>query len=171
MIPQTKHILLLIALVIGGSIVADGQGPTTGQERGIELVRFDIAPSVSFPITWVDTMMAETVDELTRTKKFDRVMLVQLADHNSSGARLQLTGKVVKYQPGSKATRFWLGMGAGKAKAVASIKLVDTTTGKVLLERTVDGSVIKGTWGGGDASGVTRGVAVEIAKRVKKLFP
>ncbi|MFL6374713.1 MAG: DUF4410 domain-containing protein [Pyrinomonadaceae bacterium] len=153
-------------------IPAVGQATPRSTGRKLQVTRFQIAPSVAFPETWVDTMMAETVDELTRIKKFDEISLItNAATPSSRGVNLALTGTVTKFQPGSKAARFWIGMGAGKTKVVAAIKLVDLATGKVLLERDVDGSVIKGNWGGGDSSGATRGVAVEIAKRTKALFP
>ncbi|MFL6374080.1 MAG: DUF4410 domain-containing protein [Pyrinomonadaceae bacterium] len=141
------------------------------QGRSIELVKFDIKASVNFPPTWVDIMMAETVDELTRTKKFTNVTLVPETNQASTSPDLRLTGSVKEFQPGSKSTRFWIGFGAGKAKIVAVVKIVEVSSGKGLLERDVDGSVIKGAWGPGDASEATRGVAIEIAKRTKKLFP
>jgi len=166
-----------MALNLTTTDVCMAQKPESLEKLQITVVRFDIAPAINdFPATWIDTMMAETVDELTRTKKFEKITLIQAMTDSSSDAaapndvrKFRLTGTVVKYKPGNKTVRFIIGMGAGKTKITASVKLVDVETGKTVLEREVDGSVIKGTWGGGDSSGATRGVAVEIAKRIKKL--
>lgn len=49
------------------------------------------------------------------------------------------------------------------------IKLTDKATGKVLIEREVDGNVVIGVFGG-NANETTRGLAIEVAKVLKRPF-
>lgn len=121
-------------------------------------------------------MMTEIVDELTKLKKFSEVkglapaaaaVATTTETTGQPTSWILLTGTVTKYQPGSRTTRYLVGPFAGKTKVVASIKLVEKDTGKVLLEKDVDGKVVIGLFGG-NSNGATRGLAIEVAKVTKK---
>jgi hypothetical protein len=130
----------------------------------------------------VSVMMAEIVKELTKLAKFKEVSLEndskKESDNTSenkgdaknqvNNSTLRLEGVIVKFDEGDRATRYIIGMGAGKTKIVARIKFIDANN-NVLLEKEVDGSVVLGVFGG-SSSGATRGLAKDVAKLAKKTF-
>lgn len=181
-----KGIVSILAVMLFVAIPTLGQNASSSAqaapvEQSIEVVKFDIRAGVEFPASTRDVMMTEIVDELTKLKKFTLV----LGDVAVAGAakkeepvteapaatdvetKLVLTGTVTQFNPGNRAARYLIGFGAGKTKVVAEIKLVERATGKVVLEKKVDGSVIIGLFGG-DSNGATRGLAEEVASVTKK---
>jgi curli biogenesis system outer membrane secretion channel CsgG len=82
---------------------------------------------------------------------------------------LKLNGTVTHYDKGSRAKRYLVGFGAGKTKIVAHITVADKETGEVLFEDDVDGKVVMGGMGG-DSLGATRGLAKEVAGKIKESF-
>lgn len=172
-----KHILCVFGIVLLAtlpSLAQDVKNPSAqSTTKSIEVSKFEIKEGVKFPEIDRDTMMTEIVDELTKLKKFSEVKAPATAAATTetiaqtATSWILLTGTVTKYQPGSRTKRYLVGFGAGKTKVVASIKLVDKDTGKVLLEKDVDGKVIIGLFGG-NSNGATRGLAIEVAKVTKK---
>lgn len=145
-------------------------------KRSIEVAKFEIREKVEFPATARDTMMAEIVDELTKLKKFEFVKPFAASPTTTTDGSgiasdtptdLTITGTVVEYKPGNRVARYFVGFGAGKTKVVAAIKITERATGKVLLEKNVDGKVVIGFFGG-DSNGATRGLARQVAKDIKK---
>jgi len=155
--------------------------------QAVEVTTFEIKPETKFSETLRDVMMSEIVDELMKTKKFSSVMNVSAKKtvetatiENSAEPKpqvetipddsvLHITGVVTEYKEGNRAARYLIGFGAGRAKVKAHVKIADST-GKVLLEKDVDGNLVMGAFGG-NANSITRGLAKEIAKDiVKKLL-
>ena len=181
-------------IVVTLLVVIPGLAQTTVQPTGklpsITVKKFDIKTGVEFPVASLDVMMNEIVDEILKTKRFSQVRLdppAPMVKPDNTGGEVKavppitentampatdetdiiLTGTITKYQPGNRATRYLIGFGAGKTKVVAAIKVMDKATGKVLLEKDVDGKVIIGVFGG-DSNGATRGLAKEVASTTKK---
>lgn len=165
----------IVLLMMHPSVAQDVKNASSQTAiKSIEVSKFEIKEGVKFPETDRDTMMTEIVDELTKLKKFSEVKVPATAAAATTETPAQtatswilLTGTVTKYQPGSRTKRYLVGFGAGKTKVVASIKLIEKDTGKVLLEKDVDGKVIIGLFGG-NSNGATRGLAIEVAKVTKK---
>ena len=173
-----RHMLWVFGIVLLATLpglaqdVKNSSAQTMG--KSIEVSKFDIKEGVKFPEIDRDTMMTEIVDELTKLKKFSEIKgpatAAAAATTETTGqptSWILLTGTVTKYQPGSRTTRYLVGPFGGKTKVVASIKLIEKDTGKVLLEKDVDGKVIIGLFGG-NSNGATRGLAIEVAKVTKK---
>ena len=143
--------------------------------KSIEVKRFDVKQGVEFPATALDVMSTEIVDELVKLKKFSQVKLTvppgtaaaEPAKVDGPEPELVLTGTVTKYEPGDRAKRYLLGPFGGKTNIVATIKITERATGKILLEKDVDGKVVIGVFGG-NSNGATRGLAKEVATTTKK---
>lgn len=177
--------LFIIGLLAAASAYAqnvDNQSGKTKYQK-IEISKFEIEQGVEkFSDESLNVMMAEIVEQLKNLNKFDSVALdsekpkeSQTTEGNqtesvkaSSESTLRLVGTVTEFKEGSRAARYLIGFGAGKAKVKAHIKIIDSG-GAVLLEKDVDGNVVIGVFGG-DSKGITRGLAKEIAKVVKKKF-
>lgn len=71
--------------------------------------------------------------------------LDQFAKVSSDAGDLVLSGRFVDVNAGSKAAKFWVGFGAGAATATWDIKLVDATSGELLMalhHRVVSGTAM-----------------------------
>jgi hypothetical protein len=160
-----KNLILLFAVTFLFSIPAISQTSTTTGQRSIDVAKLQIKQGVDFPVAKLDVMTGEIVDELTKLKKFGTVN--SIVGPEAAASDLIFTGTITDYTGGNRAARYLIGFGAGKAKVVAEIKIVDRATGNVLLDRKVDGKVIMGLFGG-NTNGATRGLAKEVAKETKK---
>lgn len=63
-------------------------------------------------------------------------------------------GQISDYKPGSKALRYWVGMGAGAQKFAVDAYVKEKATGKILVEGDVVDRKIGGLLGGEDDKGV-----------------
>ncbi len=173
-----SDVLWILGIILSVTVAGLAQDTTTSSAKtatkSIEISNFEIKEGVKFPVADRDTMMTEIVDELTKLKKFIEVKgpattaaAASTETTGQSSSWILLTGTVTKYQPGSRTTRYLVGPFGGKTKVVASIKLIEKDTGKVLLEKDVDGKVVVGLFGG-NSNAATRGLAIEVAKVTKK---
>ncbi|HRH44897.1 MAG TPA: DUF4410 domain-containing protein [Pyrinomonadaceae bacterium] len=172
---------VVICLLMALSVFAQNDKTTsTETKQVVEVQKFDIKQGIEFPVTLIDVMMAEIVDELKKLNKFSQVQMQTLSETTKADKtegepklaqtiepNLILSGTITKYEAGNRAARYLIGFGAGKTKIVALIKVVDKATGKIVFEKSVDGKVIIGLFGG-DSNGATRGLAKEVASVVKK---
>jgi hypothetical protein len=97
--------------------------------------------------------------EITRTGAFSEV----LRNEQSDECTLVIRGAITRYQKGSAAARFWVGMGAGTSHFDAIVEFRDGSTDNLLGTVVVD----KNSWvlGGGLASGQTPEVFMQEAAR------
>ncbi|HYW72997.1 MAG TPA: DUF4410 domain-containing protein [Pyrinomonadaceae bacterium] len=135
----------------------------------IEVTAFDAPDETKFPADNVHPMMDEIVSKLKDMKKFQQVVAPGETATGPAAPTLQLVGTVTKYEPGSRAKRYVISMGAGKTRVVTHIKFIDKATGKVLYESDASGAV---SWGlfGGDSKDSLSGVGKKIADITKKNF-
>lgn len=168
-------VLVLVALV--AVLPASASGRDDGKKdkgdkpkskyAAVEVVRFDVKQGVEIPADYLITLTEELVSQLQGTKLFNQVMREGENPSDPAAASLKLVGTVTEFKAGSRAKRYLIGFGAGKTKIKAHVKLVDRSSGEVVLERDVDGNVVIGAMGG-DSIGATRGLAKEVAKETKK---
>ena len=177
-IPKNSVFLFLLVILSTGIPVftqaTKNNIQSASTTQSITVARFDASPGVTLPATSVDVMMAEIVDELTKLKRFSQVKLetpaaspIQNDPNVTQDTELLLSGTIKQYAPGSQTLRYIIGLGAGKAKIITSFKITDKTTGKVLIEKDVEGTVWNGMWGG-DKVQATRNTAKKIASETKK---
>jgi uncharacterized protein DUF4410 len=81
-----------------------------------------------------DYLRAELVRRLRATGIFDQVVdLHETPLPSEPGPILKLGGEVTALTGGSRHLRFWIGFGAGRSKFEAATRLVDATSGQVVL--------------------------------------
>jgi hypothetical protein len=139
---------------------------TAANKYGVVVVEpFTIAEGVAFTPDWLATLQEEVVQQMQKSGGFKETLRAGEKASNASEPILQLSGVVTEYQAGSRTKRYVLGPMFGKTKIVAHVKFMEPT-GKVVLEKDVDGKVIIG-FIGGDSIGATRGLAKEIVELAK----
>jgi hypothetical protein len=84
-----------------------------------------------------------------REESPDKVIFEQVVRHTdvTEGVAV-LDGVVVSYEEGSRAKRYWLGFGAGKAYCTIRSTFTDKSTGEQILEMDFDGELTGGLFGG-----------------------
>ncbi len=173
-------LMLFTILITTFCVISSLAQPTATQKRiyeHIEVDKFSIKQGVEFPADKIEGVTQSVVDSLNDTNKFKSVALSDLPKTSDSAetkpiietTRLKISGEIIKYEPGSQAKRYLLGMGAGKTKLIANIKFIDAQSGEVLFEEIVDGIV---SWGlfGGDKNKAQNNLAKQIVKIAKEKF-
>ena len=142
--------------------------PSAAGSKDIILTAFEAQKGIDFPPDFQEAFVVRLVEEITKLKKFNRVIKPgDPVPENATGA-IRLTGVVTEVDEGSRAARALVGWGAGKAYIKAHIKFIDEATGAVKFEKEVQ-ATMSGTWsvGGGDSSKVGANLAKEVAKVAK----
>lgn len=73
-------------------------------------------------------------DIVTSTDQVDDVLVMQ--------------GTVISYEEGSRAKRYFISMGSGKAYCTIAVKFIDKASGEELAQTTFDGELMGGIFGG-----------------------
>lgn len=134
----------------------------------VELEKFTVAEGVEFPENDLNELMGYMVTHFNKSRRFESVFLsTDAASQTASARRVKITGVVSKYSKGSRAARYLIGLGAGRTKLVADVKVLDAETGNVLFEQKVDGHVYGGFFGG-DTDAAKGGLVSEIIKTMTK---
>ena len=165
-----KYLFLSISICALFAAVAFGQQADTSKKiyPNIEVEKFTIRQGVEYPADKLEPLVIEIVNELRETLRFAQVSKSGEATPAETPA-LKITGEIVKFEKGSRAMRYIVGMGTGKTKLAIDVKFIDVKTGAIVLQQLVDGDVSKGIFGGNSAE--TRSeVADEIVKIAKKNF-
>jgi len=108
-----------------------------------------------FPQDFEKVMQKLAVEKLTASKLFENVIDDSEASAAPSsgiparaeepGHRILLSALVIGYDPGSRAARCWIGMGAGAAKVKVRFIFSDAQSNKEVLRSDLEGK-FSGTW-------------------------
>lgn len=90
-----------------------------------------------------------------------------VSQEGSNEPTMILSGVITRYDPGSRAKRYFVGFGAGRTRIYCLFRLVDKATDEVLLERMENGSISGGLFGG-SGSGATKELGQDIAKAIER---
>jgi len=80
---------------------------------------------------------------------------------------LLMQGTILRYEEGSRAKRYWIGLGAGKAYCTIQVIFIDKETGEELSRTNFDGTLLMGVFGG-DADEAVDGVIDSFINYMKK---
>lgn len=78
-------------------------------------------------------------------------------DTDQTKGVLLMEGTVISYEEGSRAKRYWIGFGSGKAYCTIQVVFVDKATGEEISRTNFDGELAMGLFGG-DADEAVDGV-------------
>lgn len=163
---------VFIIFVSACSCLAAAPSPGKGASAA-QVQTFQVHQGVDLPQEYLDAITTNLVKELIATRKFSQVF--GPAEAIPAGTPvLQLSGTIIKFRKGSRATRALVGglVGAlaGRTEITIHLKFTDSSTQQVKTERDFTGT-IAGDWIGGGASiKATEDLAKRVAKEVKKEF-
>ena len=80
---------------------------------------------------------------------------------------LLMQGIIIKYEEGSQAKRYWIGLGAGKAHCKIQVIFINKETGEELSRTNFDGMLVMGVFGG-DSDAAIDGVVDSFISYMKK---
>ena len=133
----------------------------------LEVEQFELPSDVRLPDDFRVALAQNLISRLRESGKFGEVIDGDGRSGPAGTPGVRLTGSITKFNKGSRAERYLLGPGFGKTILKAHVQFLDVATGRVMLEKDVDGKVIIGLFGG-DSKGATNGLAKEVAKIAKK---
>lgn len=165
-------LLLVLLTSVTASAQSAESAPGAAEKnkyQNVEVAVFTAQEDVKLTPEELKALTETVVKELKDIKKFKQVMREGEAATEPAAPTLRVEGKVVKFDAGSRAKRYFIGFGAGKTKMIANVKYIDRETGKVLYEYVADGAVHMGIFGGG-SGGAKSEMAEEVAKYAKKKF-
>jgi hypothetical protein len=165
---STSIVALTLIAAVGVAPAPSAVTHRNGFYETVAVAQFAVADGLDVPADYLAALMQELVGELQQTKKFRNV---RLGEESSSPEQrlLRIVGTITEFDKGNRATRYFVGFGAGRSKIRAHVKFTDAGTGAVVFEDDVDGNVVMGHFGG-DSKGATRGLAKEVAKIAKRRF-
>jgi hypothetical protein len=125
------------------------EGALKDKYRVIQVEGFDIQPGVDFPHDYVARLPQELVRRLTDSKKFTQVLPAGEKASAEDAPVICLSGTVTGYDPGSRGKRY-VGFGLGAARVFVTLKYVDKSTGQIIYEDKVIGTLTGGLFGGNE---------------------
>lgn len=129
-------------------------------------VNSDAARSLA---TALPQRMATTLQEAKHSKTnkplFEKVTLSQ----GGQGNVLSVTGTIVSLEEGSRAKRYFVGFGSGKAFTTVECTFTDKSTGTKVARATFDGELSMGFFGG-SSDEATQGVLSAIVKYINENY-
>lgn len=142
--------------------------PTTNPKsfKNIEVTKVEVGITESElePETPID-LRTVIIQEIQKKKLFEQVA----SEFGVDEATLQIQPKIVQFDKGSQAARYFLGFGAGKAHLDVDCKFVNKTTQETIAEGTFVAE-LKGGFFGGSANqkSMSQNVAKQVVKFLKK---
>jgi len=137
-----------------------------------------LAAKMGFPQGFEGLIQKSAVVELSGRKLFEKVIDATEPTAGTDGAatapeeerrRLILSGTIIGYDPGSRATRVLVGFGAGSAKVKVRLILRDAQTSKEVLRTDLQGKYAgMSSFAGGTVETATRQAAEKVVKGLIK---
>ena len=106
-----------------------------------------LASRFSYRLHWVVTNHREKNPE---NIVYEEVTL----NTDQTNGVLLMQGTIIKYEEGSRAMRWWIGLGAGKAHCTIQVIFIDKKTGEELSRTNFDGMIVMGVFGGDSVEAV-----------------
>ena len=166
-----KRIAIFISLAIAvvlGMLAADSTAQTVQKDESalqnkyhvIQVEDFAVQPGVDFPPNYLVSLPQQLVQRLKDSKKFTQVLAAGEKPSQEDAAVMGLSGTVTGYDPGSRGKRY-VGFGMGAARMFVALKYSDMSTGQILYEDKVIGTLTGGVFGGAESKTVE-----ELAKAI-----
>ena len=141
------------------------EGSLKDKYHVIQVENFDIQPGVELPPDYLANLPQEVVHELKESKKFSEVLASGENPSAENTPVLRLTGTITGFDQGSRGKRY-LGFGIGAARIFVTLHYIDRTSGQLVFEDKVIGTLSGGVFGG-DSKGVVRELARTVAVTTK----
>ena len=158
----------MVTVFSAGQTAENSQGTLKDRYHVLLVEKFDIQPGVDFPPDYLASLPQELVDKLKDSKKFTEVLMPGENPGDENAPALRLTGTITGFDQGSRGKRY-LGVGIGAARIFVTLHYLDRTSGQVIFEDKVIGTLAGGVFGG-DSKGVVQELARSVAATTKLLL-
>lgn len=136
------------------------EGTLQDKYHVIQVEDFDIQSGVDFPPHYLARLPQQVIQRLKDSKKFAQVLAAGEKASAEDAPVMRLTGTVTGYDEGSRGKRY-VGFGMGAARVFVTLKYLDQSTGQIVYEDKVIGTLTGGVFGGNENK-----VVEELAKTI-----
>jgi hypothetical protein len=136
------------------------EGTLQDKYHVVQVESFDIQPGVDIPPDYLASLPQEVVRRLKDSKKFTQVLPVGEKASHEDAPVMCLSGTVTGYDAGSRGKRY-VGFGMGAARLFVTLKYKDKSTGQIIYEDKLIGTLLGGVFGGNENK-----VVEELAKNI-----
>lgn len=143
----------------------NSQGLVKDKYHVIQVEPFDIQPGVDLPADYLASLPPHVVQQLKNSQKFQQVLAPGEKPAQEDVPALRLTGILTGYDEGSRGKRY-VGFGMGASRLFLTLKYLDRSTGQIVYQEKVVGTLSSGLFGG-DASKVVDELARSVAATTK----
>lgn len=154
----------LLPSILSGQTAKESELLLKDKYRVIEVGSFVIQNGVDFPSEYLAGLSQEVANKLKDSKRFSQVLPPGEAPSPEDTPALRLVGSITDFDPGSRGKRY-LGLGMGAARVFVTVQYLDRSSGLILFEDPVVGTLSGGLFGGD-----TKGVVQELAKSMAKVI-
>src|SRR5271157_2977146 len=132
----------------------------------IQVEAFDIQPGVDLPADYLASLPPHVVQQLKNSQKFQQVLAPGEKPAQEDVPALRLTGTLTGYDEGSRGKRYVGFGGMGAARLFLTLRYLDRSTGQIVYQEKVVGTLSSGLFGGA-ASKVVDELARSVAATTK----
>ncbi len=136
------------------------EGALQDKYHVIQVESFDIQPGVDFPPNYLAGLPQQVVQRLKDSKKFTEVLATGEKASREDAPVMRLSGTVTGYDAGSRGKRY-VGFGMGAARVFVTLRYLDKSSGQIVYEDKLIGTLTGGIFGGGESK-----VVEELAKTI-----
>jgi hypothetical protein len=169
---KTNFVGLFLAFCIlpsisSGQTLKDSELTLKDRYHVVEVGNFVIQTGVDFQPEYLAGLPQEVANELKESNRFGQVLLPGEISPEDVPA-LRLVGAITDFNPGSRGKRY-LGFGMGAARVFVTVQYLNRSSGLILYEDQVVGTLSGGAFGG-DTKGVVQELAKSIAGTTKLML-
>ena len=136
------------------------EGALQDKYHVIQVEDFNIQPGVDFPPNYLANLPQQLQQRLKDSKKFTQVLAAGEKASQGDSPVMRLSGTVTGYDAGNRGKRY-VGFGMGAARVFVTLRYSDLSTGQILYEDKVIGTLTGGLFGGDESK-----VVEELARTI-----
>ena len=140
---------VLLALLSSAQTKSNGEGMVKDKYHVIQVDTFDIQPGVDVPPDYLATLPQQVAKRLKDARNFQEVLAPGERSSQEGAPALRLSGTLTGYDQGSRGKRY-IGFGMGAARLFLTLKYLDGSSGQIVYEDKVVGTLEGGAFGGNE---------------------
>ena len=164
-----RRIPLAVVLLSLCALVCSGQNTVKDRYQTIEVNKFEVHSGVEFPAEYLPALQDEILKQMHSSKLFRTVARPGETTVAPQGNMIRLTGTIMRFDPGSEAKRFLIGMGAGSTRIFVHLVYLDQESGKPIITEDANALIAGGLFiigGYKDDGGPSRDIIERFARQV-----
>lgn len=153
-------VLVTLPVYSAGQAAKKDEATLQDKYHVIQVEQFEVQSGVDFPPNYLATLPQQLIQRMKDSKKFTQVLAAGEKASPEDVPVIRLRGTVTGYDAGSRGKRY-VGFGMGAARVFVTLQYLDQSTGKIIYEDKVIGTLTGGLFGGNENK-----VVEELAKTI-----